>query len=92
MLERLLLIKGMLFILDEELVGRLVMMIMMVKRMTGCIAANGTKITNYGERILRGLNGEGKEMPMAGQAADVCQLVASVGRMNQVGNAVVPDG
>ena len=62
------------------------------KRRMGYIAANGTKIANYGERVLRGLNDQGKEMSMAVQVADVCKPLASVGRMNEAGNVVVLDG
>ena len=63
-----------------------------VKRKMGYVAANGTKIANYGERILRGLNEEGKELSMVVQVADVIKPLASVHRMNEAGNVVVLDG
>ena len=56
------------------------------------VAANGTKIGNHGERMIRGVTDEGRNVKMAMQVADVNKPLGSVYRMNQAGNKVVFDG
>ena len=63
-----------------------------VKRNMGYVAANGTKIANYGERVLRGSTSGGAAVSMAVQVADVSRTLGSVNHMNKAGNAVVLDG
>jgi hypothetical protein len=58
----------------------------------GYAAANGTKIVNHGEKILKGVTEDGNPCSMAVQCADVTKTLGSVYRMNQGGNAVVFDG
>ena len=56
------------------------------------VAANGTKIGNHGEWMIRGVTDEGSSVKMAMQVADVNKPLGSVYRMNQAGNKVVFDG
>ena len=63
-----------------------------VRRKIGYVAANGTKIANYGERMLRGTTKDGATASMAVQVADVSRTLGSVTRMNEAGNVVVLDG
>jgi hypothetical protein len=58
----------------------------------GYSAANGTKIGNHGEKVLRGVTEEGNQFAMAVQCADVTKTLGSVHRLNQGGNAVIFDG
>jgi hypothetical protein len=63
-----------------------------VRRNLGYVAANGTKIANHGERVLRGSASNGTAMSLAVQVADVSRTLASVNHMNKAGNVVVFDG
>ena len=58
----------------------------------GFVAANGTRIRNYGEKKVIGYTSEGEGVSMRMQCADVKKTLASVHRMNQGGNVVVLDG
>ena len=58
----------------------------------GYVAANGSRIENYGERVIKGRMGDGKSAAMAFQVSDVKRPLGSVFRMNQAGNKVVLDG
>ena len=62
------------------------------RKKVGYVAANGTKIANYGERILRGSTKDGAMASMAVQVADVSRTLGSVNRMNEAGTVVVLDG
>ena len=62
------------------------------KQGIGYEAANGTKIRNYGEKVVEGWTDEGAPVSMAIQVADVKKTLGSVYRMNQAGNQVVLDG
>ena len=63
-----------------------------VRKNVGYVAANGTKIANYGERILRGSTKDGAMASMAVQVADVSRTLGSVNRMNEDGHVVVSGG
>jgi hypothetical protein len=63
-----------------------------VRKNMGYVAANGTKIANYGERVLRGTTNDGATVSMAVQVADVSRTLGSVNHMNKAGNVVVLDG
>ena len=58
----------------------------------GYVAANGTRIENYGERALKGFTDDGSGVEMAVQVTDVKRTLGSVYRMNQAGNRLVLDG
>ena len=58
----------------------------------GYAAANGSKIANHGEKMLKGVTGEGLPFSMAVQCAEVTKTLGSVYRLNQGGNVVVLDG
>jgi hypothetical protein len=58
----------------------------------GYSAANGTKIKNHGEQILKSRTEDGQQFSMAVQCADVTRTLGSVYRMNQGGNVIVFDG
>ena len=58
----------------------------------GYMAANGSKIANYGGKKVVGCTDEWTGISMNMQCADVRKTLASVHRMNQGGNAVVLDG
>ena len=64
----------------------------MSRNNVGFVAANGSRICNYGERKVLGYtdNGEGVSMRMT--CADVKKVLGSVHRMNRGGNVVVMDG
>ena len=64
----------------------------MSKRGIGFIAANGSKISNYGEKKVIGWTDEGMCMGMRMTCADVKKPLCSVYRMNMGGNVVVFDG
>ena len=48
----------------------------------GYVAANGSKIENYGERVLKGVTDDGPGVAMAVQVADVKRPLGSVYRMS----------
>ena len=54
-------------------------------------AANGSMIKNYGQRIVSGLNENGKRVGLPIQVADVDKVLGSVREMVNVGNRVVFD-
>ena len=58
----------------------------------GYVAANGTRIENYGERVIKGFTDEGAGVEMAVQVTDVKRTLGSVYRMNQAGNRLVQGG
>jgi hypothetical protein len=58
----------------------------------GFVAANGSKIENYGERRVVGYTDEGEAVGMRMTCADVQKVLGSVHRMNMGGNKVVLDG
>ena len=58
----------------------------------GYMAANGSKIANYGEKRVVGYTDDWTGISMTMQCADVRKTLASVHRMNQGGNQVVLDG
>ena len=58
----------------------------------GFVAANSTKIGNYGERKVRGYIVDGSRIPWRMTCADVHKVLGSVHKMNKGGNVVVLDG
>ena len=64
----------------------------MSKKGIGFIAANGSKISSYGEKKVSGWTDEGVCMSMRMTCADVKKPSCSVYRMNLGGNVVVFDG
>jgi hypothetical protein len=58
----------------------------------GFVAANGSKIENYGERQVVGYTDEGDSVGMRMTVADVQKVLGSVHKMNKGGNKVVLDG
>ena len=64
----------------------------MPRRGIGFIAANGSKISNHGEKRVSGWTDEGVCMSMRMTCADVKKPLCSVYRMNLGGNVVVFDG
>ena len=58
----------------------------------GYVAANGSKIANYGEKKVLGFTDDWTGISMNTQCADARKTLASVHRMNQGGNAVMLDG
>ena len=62
------------------------------RRGVGFVAANGSKIKNYGERKVTGYTDEGTAISMRMTCADVHKVLGSVHKMNQGGNLVVLDG
>ena len=52
-------------------------------------AANGTKITNYGEKRLEGINKGGKKTGITIQVADVSKTLGSVGKMTEAENTII---
>ena len=64
----------------------------MSKNNIGFVAANGSKITNFGERTVTGYTDDGEGVSMRMTCADVRKVLGSVHRMNRGGNRVVLDG
>ena len=62
------------------------------KKGMGFVAANGTKIKNYGEKRVIGYTDDGEGVSLKMQCADVRKTLGSVHKMNQGGNVVVLDG
>lgn len=62
------------------------------RRRIGFVAANGSKIQNYGERKVSGYTDDGVAISMRMTCADVHKVLGSVHRMDQSGNLVVLDG
>ena len=58
----------------------------------GFVAANGTKIKNYGEKKVIGYTDDGEGVSLKMQCADVKKTLGSVHKMDQGGNVVVLDG
>jgi len=58
----------------------------------GFVAANGSKISNFGERRVVGYTDEGEGVSMRMTCADVQKVLGSVHRMNLGGNRVMLDG
>ena len=56
------------------------------------VAANGSVIKNWGERLVRGETEEGIKVTMPIQIADVKRVLMSVHKLNQAGLIVVLDG
>ena len=52
------------------------------------VAANGTKICNYGERNIKGLNDDWNKVGFAMQVADVNKVLMAVNQMVDAGNIV----
>jgi hypothetical protein len=52
------------------------------------VAANGTKICNYGERKVKGVNDGWNKVGFAMQVADVNKVLMAVNQMVDAGNAV----
>ncbi len=61
--------------------------IVMLKTGLGYVAANGSKIKNYGKKVGHAESGDG--MNMKSQQAHVKKLLGSVHKMNTGGNVVV---
>ena len=57
----------------------------------GYVAANGTRISNHGEKMLIGVDNEGMAMGMKMQVADVSKLLAAVSSICDAGNRVIFD-
>ena len=53
------------------------------------VAANGHKIANEGQKVIRGLTDEGMPLGMTWQVAEVKRPLASIGRMCDAGNAAI---
>ena len=64
----------------------------MSKNKVGFVAANGSKIENYGERTVVGYTDDGEGVSMRMTCADVQKVLGSVHRMNLGGNRVMLDG
>ena len=62
------------------------------KNNIGFVAANGSKIENYGERKVCGYTDEGDSISLRMTCADVHKVLGSVHKMNKGGNMVVLDG
>jgi hypothetical protein len=58
----------------------------------GFVAANGSKIENFGEKQVVGYTDEGDAVGMRMTVADVHKVLGSVHKMNMGGNRVVLDG
>jgi hypothetical protein len=58
----------------------------------GFVAANGSRIANFGEKQVAGWTDEGDPVSMRMTVADVNKVLGSVHRMNLGGNKVVLDG
>ena len=56
------------------------------------VAANGSAIKNYGERLIKGETENGLRVSMPLQIADVRKVLMSTHRMNETGLKVVLDG
>ena len=56
------------------------------------VAANGSVIKNYGERLIKGETENGLRVSMPIQVADVKDVLMSTHRMNETGLKVVLDG
>jgi hypothetical protein len=64
----------------------------MSRKGIGFVAANGSGIKNYGEKMIVGYTDEGGAVSMKVQCADVKKVLCSVHKMNMGGNVVVLDG
>ena len=64
----------------------------MSKNNVGFVAANGSKIANFGERTVTGYTDDGEGVSMRMTCADVHKVLGSVHRMNRGGNRVMLDG
>ena len=64
----------------------------MSKNNVGFVAANGSKISNFGERTVTGCTDDGEAVSMRMTCADVHKVLGSVHRKNRGGNRVVLDG
>ena len=64
----------------------------MSRRGIGFVAANGSGIKNYGEKMVVGYTDDGGAVSMKVHCADVKKVLCSVHKMNMGGNAVVLDG
>ena len=64
----------------------------MSKKGIGFVAANGSGIKNYGEKMIVGYKDDGGAVSMKVQCADVKKVLCSVHKMNTGGNVVVLDG
>jgi hypothetical protein len=58
----------------------------------GFVAANGSRIANFGEKQVMGWTDEGDPVSMRMTVADVNKVLGSVHRMNRGGNKVVLNG
>jgi hypothetical protein len=58
----------------------------------GFVAANGSRIENYGEKQVMGWTDEGDPVTMRMTVADVHKVLGSVHKMNLGGNKVVLNG
>ena len=56
------------------------------------VAANGSAITNYGERLIKGETENGLTVSMPIQLADVKKVLMSTHKMNETGLKVILDG
>ena len=64
----------------------------MSRKGIGFVAANGSGVKNYGEKMIVGYTDEGGAVSMKVQCADVKKVLCSVHKMNVGGNVVVLDG
>jgi hypothetical protein len=64
----------------------------MSRKGIGFVAANGSGIKNYGEKMIVGYTDDGGAVSMKVQCADVKKVLCSVHKMNMGGNVVVLDG
>ena len=62
------------------------------RRGLGFVAANGTKIKNYGEKQMVGYTDDGEGVSLKMQCTDIKKTLGSVHRMNQGGNVVALGG
>ena len=53
------------------------------------MAANGQKIANVGQKVIKGITDEGMPLGMTWQIAEVKKPLASIGRMCDAGNVAV---
>jgi hypothetical protein len=53
------------------------------------VTANGSKVTNMGEKRVKGLNDKGQNVGITIQMANIKKVLGSVSKMNDAGNTVI---
>ena len=53
------------------------------------VTANGSKVTNMGEKKVKGLNDKGQNVGITIQMANIKKVLGSVSKMNDAGNTVI---